>query len=126
MQSWIQKGAPPEEEKEEGDGEEMPHQAQPKNGKRKRRTGGTKFITFNGSCWNTAKAYLSRTDALVVMAQDLKLDGTDKTEAENWCKRNRWKPFITTADAHRLVTRPRGRGFSCEAIWEPRQWSRTA
>ena len=31
----------------------------------------------------------------MVLAQELKLDGMDKAEAENWCKKNRWKPFIS-------------------------------
>ena len=53
------------------------------------------LITFNGSCWPTAKEFLDRTDASIVLAQEVKLDGDAKAEAEQWCLRHRWQPFIT-------------------------------
>ena len=33
--------------------------------------------------------------AQVVMAQELKLKGVSMAEAETWCRKNKWKPFIS-------------------------------
>lgn len=66
-----------------------------KSTKRTRRADGADFVSFNGSCWPTAKEFLGRTQARVVLSQELKLHGTSKAEAEAWCINHGWKAFIT-------------------------------
>lgn len=68
----------------------------PPPGKRKRRVRGADFESFNGSCWSTARDYLTRSTARVVMAQELKLAGASQAEAEQWCTKNGWQAFLTS------------------------------
>ena len=55
------------------------------------------MVTFNGSCWNTCQQFLieGAGDALVVAAQELRLDGERLDHARTWAVRNGWQPFIS-------------------------------
>lgn len=64
--------------------------------RRKRRSDGLEVISFNGSCWASARDFLSRTTAHVVCIQETKLDGDQKAAAENWCVKQECKPFIAS------------------------------
>ena len=63
--------------------------------RREHRSDGLEIVTYNGSCWATIKDFVQRTTAHVVCSQELKLDGENLLQAEDWCSRNGWKPFIT-------------------------------
>ena len=81
---------PPDPVQRTGDVESEP--GEHKRRRKRRKDGGT-FISFNGSCWPTARAFLQRTEAKVVMAQELKLRNQTRLEAETWCKRARLETF---------------------------------
>ena len=55
--------------------------------RRKHRSDGAAIVTFNGSCWATAKDFLERTEAHVVLCQETKLEGERKLDAETWAAR---------------------------------------
>ena len=52
-------------------------------------------MCFSGSCWATARSFLERTDAHIVLVQETKLDGESKAEAEQWCLNHKWQGFIS-------------------------------
>ena len=64
--------------------------------RRKRRSDGLEVVSFNGSCWPSARDFLERTTAHVVCIQETKVDGDTKAAAERWCIKHHWKPFISS------------------------------
>lgn len=78
--------------------QQEPTEETPRGRKQRRKktsaTSGASIISFNGSCWTTAKCFLERTDAFIVLIQETKLDGEAKAKADQWCLRHKWQPFI--------------------------------
>ena len=64
-----------------------------------KRAGGSQLdmVTFNGSCWTTAKALIEETRAQVVFVQEVRLDQQQCLEAKDALKKKGWKVFVSAA-----------------------------
>jgi len=58
-----------------------------------------KIIQVNGSCWNTAKTVIAKTDAHLIAVQETKLADDDLIEeASSWCRKRGWQSFWGRAE----------------------------
>ena len=47
------------------------------------------IATFKGNCWRTMNKYLARTNAIIVVGQEIKVRGDDNlAEASQWAQAN--------------------------------------
>lgn len=73
----------------------LPTESTEKAKRRVRRIEGVRIITNHGPRSEPTRAFLERTDAHVVFAQETKLDGGSLSEAQHWCFRHGRKGFIS-------------------------------